>query len=298
MGIEVKITQYHCDASRAVVSFKDVFNLSIFLGVFEVEAQIFLQQAVRERLDELKVKNTAFSLRAFARVLGVSPASLSEFLNGKRLLSIKMIKKVADQLCLPPGKMKELNDRILRDINGLEHEPQTDRKKIQLQNDQYYLVSDWHYYAILCLAETPDFKDDYQWIAERLQTSVSKAREAMERLTRLEYLVYNREGKLVCNDIQLFTTEDIPNTSLKIRHSENLDAAKESIFRDEVLVRDFSFATVAINPKKLPEAKRMIREFQDSLIKLLETGEKTQVYEICMQVFPRTSVKTEEIYEH
>lgn len=263
-----------------------------------MEAQLYLQHALRVRLDEMKLRNSSFSLRAFARLLGVSPASLSEFLNGKRLLSFKMLKKLAERMCLPPSQMQELNDRILRDKNGIENIPHSDRRRIQLQNDQYFLVSDWHYYAILCLAETPNFKDDYHWIAERLQTSVGKVREAMERLLRLELLIYNREGKLICNDIDLFTTEDIPNSSLKIRHTENLDAAKESIYKDDVLVRDFSFATVAINPKNLPKAKKLIREFQDQLIAALESGEKTEVYEICMQVYPRTKVNKEEIYEN
>ena len=50
-----------------------------------MEAQAYLQKTLRERLDVLKTKNTSFSLRAFARLLDVSPASLSEFLNGKRV---------------------------------------------------------------------------------------------------------------------------------------------------------------------------------------------------------------------
>ena len=209
-----------------------------------------------------------------------------------------MLKKLADRMCLPPSQLQELNDRILRDKNGIEYIPHSDRKKIQLQNDQYYLVSDWHYYSILCLAETPDFQDNYQWIADRLQTSVAKVREAMERLLRLELLVYTKEGNLTCNEVELFTTEDIPNASLKMRHSDNLESAKESILKDDVLVRDFSFATLAVNPKKLPEAKKLIRKQQDELIALLESGERTEVYELCMQLFPRTNITKENIYEN
>lgn len=262
-----------------------------------MEAQLYLQQTLRERLDELRERNSSFSLRAFARLLGVSPASLSEFLNGKRVLSAKMIKKLAQRLCLSPVQIEELEEKLNRDKKGITHTPITDKKIIQLKNDQYYLVSDWHYYAILCLARTEDFRDDYIWIAKRLKTNVKNVKEAMERLMRLGILVYTREGRLVTQEIFLSTDEDIPNTSLKKRHSENLEAARESLFIDDVLTRDFSFVTVATDPKKLPDAKKMIREFRDELIKFLTEGEKTEVFEISMQMFPRTNIQKDKVYE-
>lgn len=262
-----------------------------------MEAQLYLQQTLRTKLEELRQKNSSFSLRAFARLLSVSPASLSEFLNGKRVLSAKMIDKIAQQLCLSPEETTQLNEKIVRDKKGLNHTPLSDKKIIQLQNDQFYLVSDWHYYAILCLIETKDFKDDYQWIAERLKTNVRKVRESMERLMRLGFLNYTREGKLIVQEVELTTTEDSPSNSMKKRHAENLEAARESLFTDDVMTRDFSAATIAIDPSRLPEAKKMIREFQDKLFNFLESGEKSEVYEVCMQIFPRTNIKKDQVYE-
>lgn len=262
-----------------------------------MEAQIHLQKTLRERLDQLKAKNNSFSLRAFARLLDVSPASLSEFLNGKRVLSPKMVLKLADRLCLPPEEFSSLSDKLTRDKNGLNHSPESSRKVIQIQNDQYFLVADWHYYAILCLAETTGFKEDSEWIASRLKTTPKKIKEALERMLRMGLLEYTSDGNLTYHDIELSTTEDIPNTSLKKRHAENLEAAKESLFCDDVMVRDFSFATLAIDPAKLPEAKRMIREFQDKLYNFLEEGTKKEVYEICMQIFPRSNVNKDQVYE-
>ena len=264
-----------------------------------MEAQLFLQKSIRERLDELREKNNQFSLRAFARILKVSPASLSEFLNGKRVLSPKMLKKLAENLCLPPEDIEVLSQKIVRDKKGIDDPSKRSKRAIQLKNDQYYLVADWHYYAILCLAEIPDFKEDYEWIATRINTTAKKAKEAIERLLRLNLLTYDDKGKLILSTTnELVTTEDIPSTSLKKRHSENLEAARESLYNDDVLLRDFSFATIAIDPEKLPKAKEMIRKFQDELFDFLESGEKKEVYEICMQMFPRTNVKKDKVYEN
>ena len=262
-----------------------------------MEAQLYLQKTIREKLDELRSRNNQFSLRAFARLLEVSPASLSEFLNGKRNLSPKMLKRLGEKLCLAPEDIEVLNEKIVREKKGISHKPLNHKKNIQLQNDQYFLVADWRYYAILCLAETSEFKEDYEWIGERLKTSPSKIKAAMERLIRLGFLTYDNEGKLIYQDIELSTSEDTPNTSIKKRHIENLDAARESLCHDDVMLRDMSFMTLAIDPARLPEIKKKIRIFQDELAELLEEGNKKEVYEICMQVFPRTNIKKDQVYE-
>jgi uncharacterized protein (TIGR02147 family) len=275
-----------------------VQRVNIYSIIHYMEAQLYLQKTLREKLDELKTKNNSFSLRAFSRLLGVSPASLSEFLNGKRALSQKMIMKMADRLCLSPDEFTTLSDKLVRDKNGIDHKI-PDRKTIQVQNDQYYLVADWHYYAILCLAETDNFESDSAWIAKRLKTNQKKVSDALERLLRIGLLEYDNNGHLKYQDITITTSEDMPNTSIKKRHSDTLDAAKESLFTDDVMLRDMSSATMAIDPKKLPQAKKMIREFQDRLCEFLEAGgDKSEVYEVSMQIFPRTQVNKEKIYEN
>lgn len=262
-----------------------------------MEAQLFLQKTIREKLDELRSKNNQFSLRAFARLLQVSPASLSEFLNGKRNLSPKMLKKLAEKLCLPPQDINLLNEKIIREKKGVSHNPKSAKKNVQLENDQYFLVADWHYYSILCLAETPEFKEDHEWIAKRLKTTLPKVKEAMERLIRLGFLTYDSQGKMYYQDVELTTSDDTPNTSLRKRHTENLEAAKESLFLDDVMLRDMSFMTMALDPAKLPQIKKMVRRFQDELADYIDKGDKKEVYEICMQIFPRTKMNKDQIYE-
>lgn len=265
-----------------------------------MEAQSFIQKTLRERLDELKLKNSSFSLRAFARLLEISPASLSEFLNGKRVLSEKMIKKIALKLSLSPSEYSNLTKKIDIEKNRIS---KTDKalnlqNAVQLQNDQYYLVADWHYYSILCLVETEDFVKDYEWIARRLKTSANKVKDCFERLIRLGYLEFDSKGNLCYKDVELNTTEDIPNTSLRRRHKENFEEASEQLYTTEVNKRDYSFMTLAIAPEKLPEIKAKIRKFQDELIASLESSPKKEVYEFCFQVFPRTKILSKDINEN
>jgi uncharacterized protein (TIGR02147 family) len=251
----------------------------------KLTAQLYLQQLVRTRFEEAKGKNRHFSLRAFSRKLKIPSSALSEFLNGKRRFSAKLASQILEDLALEPREKQKLEELFSLDNKTVFSE----KDKLKLQADQYYLVADPIYYSILSLAETRDCKFDSKWIAERLFSSKLKVEVAVQRLLRLELLII-KDDKLLTTEKSLSTSEDIINMSLKKRQAQNLEAAKDSLYRDDVADRDFSSITMAIDPKKLPEAKKMIRAFRKKIMNLLEDKEKTEVYELCVQLFPRTKL--------
>ena len=53
---------------------------------------------LKDELQKRKEKNRSYSLRAFARDLGIGATSLSDLFNGKRKLSPKNVTKVMDKL--------------------------------------------------------------------------------------------------------------------------------------------------------------------------------------------------------
>ena len=245
--------------------------------------------------ETVKAKNSQFSLRALAMRAKLNPAALSQFLNGKRNFSSEMIQRIAADVGFTPDQLI-----ILKSMGEAEGHKETRfskkelREKIQVSLDHYYLIADWHYYAILSLAETADFKSDPKWIAKRLGTNVHHVMAVLEKLQNLGY--FEKKGtKLILREVVLETLEDVPNTSLKKRHEANLEAAKEAIYSVDLDKRDYSFSTVAINPEQLPRAKKMIREFRDKLLRTLEVGDKKEVYEICFHLFPRSTTDEEEV---
>jgi hypothetical protein len=46
--------------------------------------------------------------------------------------------------------------------------------------------------------------------------------------------------------------------------------------------------TMAIDPSKLPHARKRILEFMEALSDELELGDRTQVYQLGIQLFPLT----------
>jgi uncharacterized protein (TIGR02147 family) len=66
----------------------------------------FYSTYLAEELNRRKRRNNCYSLRAFARSLGIDPAILSRAIAGKRSLSAKTIRKIIYKLNLTELEMK------------------------------------------------------------------------------------------------------------------------------------------------------------------------------------------------
>lgn len=247
-------------------------------------AQVALQQLLLKHLAEARVRNPAYSLRSMARKIKISPAALSEVLNAKRRISRKLAEKIMTSLCVPPVEKNEL----LNLFGTLPQHEKIFRKDhySEVANDQFKIIANWYHFAILSLAETKDFKDESQWIAERLNIRVTEVDAAIHRLKRLGMLRIDENGRLAPSGEQFATTDEIASAAIRSFHSEVLDLARNSLETVSLERRDFTTMTMAIDPKRLGKAKKMIRQFRAKLCEYLEQGDITEVYQISINLFP------------
>src|SRR5579885_2259362 len=129
-----------------------------------MHGQLALQRKLNEALTNARLRNRAYSLRAFARKLEISPAALSEILNGKRNVSKRLAERLVNNLVLPPNESKAILDLFPEPGEGRRALPVGDRLGVNgqgdLSNDQFHVISEWYHFAILSLAETTDFRPD------------------------------------------------------------------------------------------------------------------------------------------
>jgi uncharacterized protein (TIGR02147 family) len=253
--------------------------------------QTAFQKVLFEKLMDIRLRRPNFSLRAFALKIGISAPELSEILRGKRKASARIIERVSQRLPLSPEESEALLETVRQDKTDSNLAAQNQRPSLQLNMDHFKAISDWFHFAILSLAETEDFSDNPAWIARRLNISLTQTKEALARLERLGMLERTEGGALKATGVQYATSDEIANVSLRNSHSKDLELAQKSLEQDEIEDRDFTAMTLAIDPKKLPMAKKMIREFRDRLGTFLESESKTEVYKICMQLFPLTKLE-------
>lgn len=246
---------------------------------------------IKQQFERRKKQNPNFSLRSFARWLQISPAQASQLISGKRRLSKKMATQIADKLNLSPYEKIEFLDSLDPDLITQRNILSSDDAKLQLQEDEFNLIADWPHYSILSLSETQNPSSDPRWIAQRLGIDVTTARECFDRLKRLKLIKINKDQSYSQTHSGLKTSKDILSKAIQKHHTQNLSLAQQKLEQVEPLQREFSSITMAINPKKVKQAKVLINDFKRKLCALLEEGEKQEVYTLSIQLFPNTVLK-------
>lgn len=236
------------------------------------------------------------SLRAFARFLQIPPSRLSEIFSGKRQLSLPMAEHISKRLGLDPKTQSEFISSVLKGKRK-KYSPRrraspldrTDPEYKQLTLDAFHVIADWYHFAILNLRDCDDFRPNETWIAKRLNIGIGEVRLALTRFERLGLIECKNDGSWVRTHANLTTTHDVRSAGLRKGHRGILQRAIESIESVDISQRDITNMTMAINPGKLPEAKKMLARFRKKFAKFLEQDAgRTEVYTLAMQLFPLT----------
>lgn len=227
-----------------------------------------------------------YSLRAFARDLGLSPGELSEILRGKRPLSPKKTARVAERLGLSATETRALLGMGRLEAAGVAGVPLAERA---LTLDLFHVVSEWYCFAILNLAETKGARLDPRWIAGRLGISPTEAMVALEKLERVGLLSREDDGTLAVDDEFVLAPDGIPSEAIRKYHRAILQKAIAALETQPTDRRDISGLGVALNPRDLPAVRREIREFQQYLAKKYgAAGRKTEVFQLEIALFQLT----------
>lgn len=254
--------------------------------VLYIEAmELTIKNLLLSELTKRKTRNTAYSLRAFARDLGIGVTTLSDVLAHKRALSKSNLEKVMERLAVSPAEKEKLWSDYRE---GASRKEMDDR--LLLEEDTFRLIADWQYLAILNLAKIKDNQASPRWVAARLGISVEEAKEALERLFRLG-LVKKSHRRLVRTVKPLTTSVDIPSAAIRKHHSQNLHLAEDSLHRDPVHLREFGSITMSVNLERLPQAKELLLKTRKKIADLLEEGAVSEVYTLSFQLFPLSKLK-------
>jgi uncharacterized protein (TIGR02147 family) len=248
-------------------------------------------------------RNPSFSLRAFARDLGVSHTYLSLVLNKKKALSMGKLLEFSQIL----GMNSEQTQLFLRAAQSERGERATrlaserparavnnegfDIQYFEFENEKNRVLQDWYHLPVLDLTLTSDFKSDPKWMAKRLGISTEQVRSAIDRLKRLG-LLEEKDGILKKTHTFLEFSSKKSARVARTYHQEMIQKAIQTLEHasdEDVARRDVYTVTIPADPSKLPEAKKRIEKFRRSLWKFLASGNQTELYQFNLQLIPLTS---------
>lgn len=269
------------------------------LVMYSSMAEFFLE-CLKAELERRREKNNSYSIRAFARDLELDCSSLSAVLRRKRKLPKKSIDLVLKKLSLSPEKefyfRSSLESRHW-DLEGLAKKVHFENQmNVILEEERHFrIIADWEHFAILSLAQTEDFVSTPEYVSQRLNIPLQSAQSAIKRLLDTGLLeIENADTKtLKPTQKNLTTTQEIESRALKESHHQALKKIDETIELIPLTERYLGSVTMAIAKEKLPDAKKLIREFQRKLCGFLESDSKKEVYLLGVQLVPLSKkVKT------
>lgn len=260
----------------------------------------FKAQDYRNILKELYAercqRNPRYSLRAFARDIGLTSARCSEVLNYKDSLSKKSAERISVRLGFSDsereffctlvesenGRSSRIRDLALKKLQKMEIKKDEERLKL----DVFELISEWYHFAILELTLVRGFKSDLRWIARRLELSELEVKVAVERLLRLD-LLRIKDAKWVAADSHTYAQSGIPSAAVRKYHMQVLDKAKAAIESQNVDEREIVTVVLATSFQKIPEAKAKIAAFQRdfSAAMTVPDEQRNELYYFSMQFF-------------
>lgn len=258
-----------------------------------------------EELETRKQINSSYSLRAFARDLGLAAPRLSQVLNRKQGFSVDAAETIANRLRLDEETRKWFCSSV-----GANHaRSATERKQFEskmkgfkvaakqaseMQVEFFKVISDWYHFAILEMTYLSDFKNDPNWMASVLGVTELEVTEAIQRMLDLE-LLENKDGKLIDCFRYLETQNEIPSLSLKKFHSQLMKKGMEAMYRQEPANREYASNIFAIEKSRLPEFKETIKDFKRKFDYSASQGEeKDAVYCLSLQFYELTDRQEEQ----
>lgn len=252
--------------------------------------------------DEFKIRqqaNRSYSLRAFARDLGMSAPRLSQIMNKKQGLSVVSAEKIAQKLKLSSSRKKWFCHSVGELHSRSEKERKEFKKKIisykeeakaysEINLEYFKVISDWYHFAILELTYLESFKNDPIWMAKMLDISTTEVIEALARLKRLG-LAEERDGKLIDTFTSVVTPSDVSSEYLKKFNSQLIEKSLNAMREQEVERREYSSNLVALDKSMIPALKQKIRDFRRELMfEAYQSKNKNAVYCLGIQLFSLT----------
>ncbi|MBS1984545.1 MAG: TIGR02147 family protein [Bdellovibrionales bacterium] len=249
-------------------------------------AQATLVGELQKELLRIRQKNPRYSLRSFSRRLGMPVSALSEVLRCKRAISPAVGQRILSRL----GLDAEVSRGILRGLTTSARASSAARR--ELSDDEFRVIADWSCFAILSLLEADQpLRGLEVSFAKRLRLSVRRVRDDLTRLERLGLV--ERRGELLVRIVEpLTTTHDVPSEALRESHDQHLGLARRAMREQISSERDITGITMLIDPSRLPRAKERLRKFRRELCAFLESGTRSRVYRLNLQLFALSDIPT------
>lgn len=246
-------------------------------------------------LESRKANDQKYSLRYFAKDIGMHVSTVSSVLRGLRPFPWRYAKSVAHRLNLSDPEIKQFIRSIHTEISDSDLEYGS-KNAMEIDVEQHSrIIEEWEYYAILTYFETTKPSSHVEVIAQRFGLTEQRVQIVLAVLVECGFLKKDLKGLFYRSTDSIKTSEDISSETLRRGHLQELEIAKKKLETIEPALRDISSITFAADAEKIKQAKKLIRSFRSKLSNLMLTENSSEVYLLNIQLVPLTVVDHSEV---
>ena len=237
---------------------------------------------MKDFLSELKKKNSAFSLRAWAKQLGMkSHAPLHDILNGKRKVPKKLVPPLLKSLKLDTKSIKYFEAMVDLQRSKSEEERELYRERLsklaptELRTiddlETYKVISDPLHIILSELSQVKNFRSNSGWMKQhmRLNLNMRELETMYSRLINLDVLT-EKNGKVSKTAKHLYTTLETTDEVRQNYHSTCAQLGQDLISKLPLEKKEFNSVAFNLKSKDIPKVKERLREFMNDLIEEFE----------------------------
>jgi len=264
------------------------------------------RQLLKDLYDQFS-KKTFFSQRYLAKAAGLGSHSyIRMVLKGQRNLSPQSIAKFATAFKMNKKEASYFEALVFfnqaTDTNEKEHyfeklitiKPLHQISKIA--REQYEYLINRHYVVIREMTAMKDFREDLEWIGEKLNPPAKpkEVERAIEVLLKLKLLRRDESGKLIHTRTALETAPDVLSLEIYNYHRTMLNEAMECMLNTPYQDRDFSAMTIPVAKNQIGAIQDILSKARAEIISLISRGKKEfdEVYQVNVHLYPLTRQPT------
>nr|BDT27847.1 DUF4423 domain-containing protein [Bacteriovorax sp. HI3] len=250
-----------------------------------------MKKSFIEKLDEefgrRKKINDRYSLRAYARDLGIEPSLLSKILRRKIPLTLKMLNRLSVLTGVTDAEYRQFAKELEREEGyGIKN----------ITNNELRVCSDWYAFVMTELPKLDGYKSDPKWMAKKLGITLQETKEMLEILLNLGILVRGGDDSIrasheVGNGFRVVSEDPKAYIAASKKRWRNVfERYYETVDKLPSKSRAYHVMVTAIDSELIPEINKEMQDFVYELGTRMEkkSKKKDSIYEIDFSIFPMT----------
>ena len=247
-----------------------------------------------------KATNRYFSYRSFAATAGVAPSVLRDIMAGRRNLTLSVMQKYADAMKMGRKERRYFELLVMfeqatatSDKNRLFGEMLRLRGQVgmqMLEENHYEFFSEWYHSVVREMVTLPDFVEEPEAIAARINPPVTPAqvRASIELLLRIGLLKRDGEGRLAQTDAVISSEYEMASSILRAFHGRMISLAARALEEIPREKREISSLTLAVSAATYARLRDRIRAFKEELLAQVveDTAPSETICQVNFQLFP------------